>query len=113
VVKRVFSAILAASLVILSCGGSAAPAPASSAPASAAASASAKPTNVALKVAYSNLTNDNLSQWYAKEKGIFAENALDVELVAIDGSKFAAQNSPGVPWLSSKCSCDVLTIRTS
>ena len=84
-VKRVFVAIVAASLVILSCGGSAAPAPASSAPTSAAASASAKPSTVSLKVAYSNLTNDNLSQWYAKDKGIFGENALDIELVAIDG----------------------------
>jgi NitT/TauT family transport system substrate-binding protein len=85
VVKRAFVAIVAASLVILSCGGSAAPPPASSAPASAASSESPKPSVVALKVAYSNLTNDNLSQWYAKEKGIFTENALDVQLVAIDG----------------------------
>ena len=81
---RAFVTIVAASLVILSCGGGAAPAPASSAP-SAAASATPKPTPLAVRVAYSNLTNDNLSQWYAKEKGIFAENTLDVELVAVDG----------------------------
>lgn len=82
-VKRGFVSIVAASLVILSCGGSAAPAPASSAPA--VASASPKPTVVSMKVAYSNITCDNLSQWYAKEKGIFTENGLDVELVSIDG----------------------------
>lgn len=83
-VKRAFVTIVAASLVVLSCGGSAAPVPASTAP-SAAASATPKPTPFAVKVAYSNLTNDNLSQWYAKEKGIFAENLLEVELVAVDG----------------------------
>ena len=82
-VTRAFVAIVAASFVILSCGGSATPAPASSAPATAAGSP--KPSIVSLKVAYSNLTNDNLSQWYAKEKGIFTENGLDIELVAIDG----------------------------
>ena len=81
---RAFVTIVAASLVILSCGGGAAPAPASSPP-SAVASATPKPTPLAVRVAYSNLTNDNLSQWYAKEKGIFAENTLDVELVAVDG----------------------------
>src|SRR3981081_981507 len=82
---RALVALAAASLVILSCGGGAAPAPASSAPASAAGSASARPSVVALKAAYSNLTNDNLSQRYAKDKGMFAENALEVELVSIDG----------------------------
>jgi NitT/TauT family transport system substrate-binding protein len=77
--------IVAATLVA-GCGG-AAPA-ASSAPtaaASAPSTATTKPATVALKVAYSNLTNDNLSQWYAKDKGIFAENSLDVTLVSIDG----------------------------
>jgi NitT/TauT family transport system substrate-binding protein len=83
--KRAFVSIVAASLVILSCGGGAAPAPASSAPASVAASATPKPSPASLKAAYSNLTADNLSQWYAKDKGIFAENALDVELISIDG----------------------------
>src|ERR1700687_2956921 len=82
---RALVAVVAASLVLLSCGGGAAPAPASSAPACAAVPASAKPSVGSLKAAYSNLTNDNLSQWYAKDKGIFAENALEVELVSIDG----------------------------
>jgi NitT/TauT family transport system substrate-binding protein len=83
VVKRAFVAIVAVSLVILSCGGSSAPT--SGAPAPSSGSGSPKPAAVSLKAAYSNLTNDNLSQWYAKDKGIFAENALDIELVAIDG----------------------------
>ncbi len=86
--KHVLAAIVAASLVILSCGGGAAPAPASSAP-TAAGSATPKPSPVAMKVAYSNLTADNLSQWYAKDKGIFAENDLDVTLVSIDGGSRA------------------------
>jgi NitT/TauT family transport system substrate-binding protein len=85
VVKRVFVSIVAASLVVLSCGGGAAPAPTSSAPASVAASGSPKPEVVAFRAAYSNLTADNLSQWYAKDKGIFAENSLDVTLIAVDG----------------------------
>jgi NitT/TauT family transport system substrate-binding protein len=78
-------AVVAAGLVILSCGGSAAPGPASSPSTSAAASGSPKPATVSFRAAYSNLTADNLSQWYAKDKGIFAENALDIELVAVDG----------------------------
>src|SRR5207245_5955533 len=82
--RSIFAALVAATLVILSCGGGVAPAPASSAP-TAAATATARPAPVAMKVAYGNITNDNLGQWYAKEKGIFAENGLDVTLVSIDG----------------------------
>jgi NitT/TauT family transport system substrate-binding protein len=82
--RSIFAALVAATLVVLSCGG-AAPAPASSVPTAAAATATAKPAPVAIKIAYGNITNDNLGQWYAKEKGIFAENGLDVTLVSIDG----------------------------
>jgi NitT/TauT family transport system substrate-binding protein len=77
--------IIVATLVA-ACGGAAPTA--TSAPGTSAAAGSSstpKPATVALKVAYSNLTNDNLSQWYAKDKGIFAENFLDVTLVSIDG----------------------------
>ena len=80
--KRFLAAVVAASVVILSCGGGAgAPAPV----ASATAAPTATPKPVALKVAFSNLTGDNLSQWYAKEAGIFEENGIDATLVSIEG----------------------------
>jgi len=87
--KWISVVIVATAFLVTACGGTAAPATSTAPSASAAATATPKPSPVAIKVAYSNITNDNLGQWYAKEKGIFAENGLDVTLVSIDGGSRA------------------------
>lgn len=78
----IFAAALA--LLVAACGG--ATGTPSAAP-SAAASAAATPTPVpvSLKIAYSNITGDDLALWVAKDAGIFARNAIDAELVAVNG----------------------------
>jgi NitT/TauT family transport system substrate-binding protein len=40
---------------------------------------------VKLSVAYSNITLDNLSLWYAFEKGIAKQNGLDLDIVSVNG----------------------------
>ena len=87
--------ILALAIITAACGGGA-PATTSAVPTgTVAAAATAAPTPppaptptpapIKLKVAFGNITVDNLNAWLAKESGIFAKNGLDVELVSIDG----------------------------
>jgi NitT/TauT family transport system substrate-binding protein len=72
--------------IVAACGGGAAP-QASTTPSGSAAAASATPTPAPVKVraAYGNVTPANLAPFYAKEKGIFLQNGLDVDLALIDG----------------------------
>src|SRR6266550_403518 len=78
------SAIAIGMAVIAGCGGS----PAGSSPsgsASVAASATATPQPIKVRAAYGNVTPANLAPFYAKEKGLFLANGLDVDLSLIDG----------------------------
>src|SRR2546423_3795989 len=82
VLARVFSAIAICMAIVAGCGGGA-----RSAATSPTGSAAATPTPAPVKVraAYGNVTPANLAPFYAKEKGIFLQNGLDVELSLIDG----------------------------
>src|SRR5256714_15168981 len=67
---------------VIACGGSpSTPAAVSSSN----ATATAKPEPVKIRAAYGNVTPANLAPFYAKEKGIFLQNGLDVDLSLIDG----------------------------
>jgi NitT/TauT family transport system substrate-binding protein len=77
------SAIAISVAVIAGCGGSSGNPP--SASPSVAASATATPQPIKVKAAYGNVTPANLAPFYAKEKGIFLQNGLDVDLSLIDG----------------------------
>jgi NitT/TauT family transport system substrate-binding protein len=79
-------AVALAAVVVVGCGGGAGTPAAVSSP-SAAAKTSAPPTPAPIKVrvAYGNVTPANLAPFYAKEKGIFLQNGLDVDLNLIDG----------------------------
>ena len=67
---------------VIACGGSpSTPAAVSSS----SAAATAKPEPVKIRAAYGNVTPANLAPFYAKEKGIFLQNGLDVDLSLIDG----------------------------
>jgi NitT/TauT family transport system substrate-binding protein len=83
-----FSAIAISMAVVVGCGGAGSPAAVSS-PTPAAAKTSAAPTPtpapIKVKAAYGNVTPANLAPFYAKEKGIFLQNGLDVDLTLIDG----------------------------
>jgi len=79
------SAITICMAIVAGCGGNA-PGAATS-PSGSAASTTATPTPAPIKVraAYGNVTPANLAPFYAKEKGIFLQNGLDVDLSLIDG----------------------------
>src|SRR5712692_9054640 len=68
--------------IVAACGGSTAVSPSASAPN---ATATATPAPVKVRAAYGNVTPANLAPFYAKEKGIFLQNGLDVDLQLIDG----------------------------
>src|SRR6267143_1619063 len=72
--------------IVAGCGGSGTPSGATG-PSGSASAASATPTAAPIKVraAYGNVTPANLAPFYAKEKGIFLANGLDVDLSLIDG----------------------------
>jgi NitT/TauT family transport system substrate-binding protein len=67
-------------------GGGASTSPTASA---ANATATATPAPVKVRAAYGNVTPANLAPFYAKEKGIFLANGLDVDLSLIDGGGMA------------------------
>src|SRR2546423_2087798 len=76
------SAIAICMAIVAGCGGgtpSAATSPTGS------AAATPTPAPVKVRAAYGNVTPANLAPFYAKEKGIFLENGLDVDLSLIDG----------------------------
>jgi NitT/TauT family transport system substrate-binding protein len=75
------SAIAICMTIIAGCGGGA-PTAGTSPSGSA---ATAKPEPVKIRAAYGNVTPANLAPFYAKEKGIFLQNGLDVDLSLIDG----------------------------
>src|SRR5438552_1425726 len=75
------SAIAISMAVVVGCGGSSSGSPTPTV----AASATATPAPIKVRAAYSNVTPANLAPFYAKEKGIFLANGLDVDLSLIDG----------------------------
>ena len=77
------SAIAISMAVVIGCGGSAGSPP--SASQSGAAASTPTPQPVKVRAAYGNVTPANLAPFYAKEKGIFLANGLDVDLSLIDG----------------------------
>ena len=81
-------AIAICTVIVVGCGGGAGtPAAVTSPTVAAKTSAPPTPTPAPLKVrvAYGNVTPANLAPFYAKEKGIFLANGLDVDLSLIDG----------------------------
>jgi NitT/TauT family transport system substrate-binding protein len=76
------SVIAISMAIVAGCGGNAAPGAATSPSGSASASPAAP---VKIRAAYGNVTPANLAPFYAKEKGIFLQNGLDVDLSLIDG----------------------------
>ncbi|HEY8861475.1 MAG TPA: ABC transporter substrate-binding protein [Candidatus Limnocylindria bacterium] len=77
-------AIAVSTVVVIGCGGGAG-GPNSVTSPTVAASATPTPPPVKLRAAYGNVTPANLAPFYAKEKGIFLQNGLDVDLSLIDG----------------------------
>lgn len=80
-------ALLLVAIFVVTCGGGSGTPAAATSPTSAAASKAATPASAPVKVraAYGNVTPANLAPFYAKEKGIFLQNGLDVDLSLIDG----------------------------
>jgi NitT/TauT family transport system substrate-binding protein len=69
--------------VVAACGGGGASTSPTASTAN--ATATATPAPVKIRAAYGNVTPANLAPFYAKEKGIFLQNGLDVDLSLIDG----------------------------
>src|SRR5712692_3970076 len=80
-------AIAISMAIVVGCGGSTGTPGAATSPTASVAIATATPTPAPIKVraAYGNVTPANLAPFYAKEKGIFLQNGLDVDLSLIDG----------------------------
>jgi len=77
---------IAISVVIgVACGGGAGTPAAVTSPTASSAAAIKTPAPVKVRAAYGNVTPANLAPFYAKEKGIFLQNGLDVDLTLIDG----------------------------
>src|SRR5437870_1130537 len=75
-------AIAISTAIVIACGGNAGVAPTGSA---AVTTTTPTPEPVKIRAAYGNVTPANLAPFYAKEKGIFLQNGLDVDLSLIDG----------------------------
>lgn len=80
-------ALVLTAILVVGCGGGAGGPAAVTSPTSGAASkaATATPAPVKVRAAYGNVTPANLAPFYAKEKGLFLQNGLDVDLTLIDG----------------------------
>jgi NitT/TauT family transport system substrate-binding protein len=85
---RRIAAIAISMAVVIGCGGGAGSPAAITSPSTGARTAAA-PTSTAapvkVRAAYGNVTPANLAPFYAKEKGIFLQNGLDVDISLIDG----------------------------
>lgn len=81
---RTFAIAIVTALVV-GCGGGAGTPTAVSSPTGAAKTSTPTPAPVKVRAAYGNVTPANLAPFYAKEKGIFLQNGLDVDLSLIDG----------------------------
>jgi NitT/TauT family transport system substrate-binding protein len=81
---RVF-AIAIAMVIVGGCGGGTGTPAAVTSPSAAAKTATPTPAPIKVRVAYGNVTPANLAPFYAKEKGVFLANGLDVDLSLIDG----------------------------
>ena len=79
------SAIAVSMAVVVGCGGGAGTPAAATSPSAGPAKTSAAPAPIKVRAAYGNVTPANLAPFYAKEKGIFLQNGLDVDLTLIDG----------------------------
>src|SRR5258706_14734580 len=84
---RLFAIALSSAVIVGCAGGPGTPVAVSSPSGAAKTSAPPTPTPAPIKVraAYGNVTPANLAPFYAKEKGIFLQNGLDVDLTLIDG----------------------------
>src|SRR5881396_3101709 len=73
--------------IVVGCGGNTGTQGAATSPTASAAVTTTTPTPVPVKIraAYGNVTPANLAPFYAKEKGLFLANGLDVDLSLIDG----------------------------
>jgi len=78
-------AIAIATTIVVGCGGGAGTPAAVTSPSAAPKTATPTPAPIKVRVAYGNVTPANLAPFYAKEKGIFLANGLDVDLSLIDG----------------------------
>ncbi len=82
-------AIAISVVVVVGCGGGTGTPAAVTSPTASGARTTAAPTPtpvpVKVRAAYGNVTPANLAPFYAKEKGIFLQNGLDVDLSLIDG----------------------------
>src|SRR5213594_4075880 len=70
---------------IVGCGGGAPGAATSPSASPAVTTATPTPAPIKVRAAYGNVTPANLAPFYAKEKGVFLQNGLDVDLSLIDG----------------------------
>ena len=82
---RRITAIAIGMALVGGCGGGAGGPATVTGPGAAKATATPAATIIKLRVSYGNVTPANLAPFYAKEKGIFLQNGLDVELSLIDG----------------------------
>src|SRR5213594_388390 len=78
-------AIAISMALVVGCGGGTPGAVTSPSGSAAVTTATPTPAPVKIRAAYGNVTPANLAPFYAKEKGIFLQNGLDVDLSLIDG----------------------------
>jgi len=78
-------AVAISMVIIVGCGGSAPGAATSPSASPAVTTATPTPAPIKVRAAYGNVTPANLAPFYAKEKGVFLQNGLDVDLSLIDG----------------------------
>ncbi len=78
-------AIAICTVIVVGCGGGAGTPAAVASPTVVAKTSTPTPAPIKVRVAYGNVTPANLAPFYAKEKGLFLANGLDVDLSLIDG----------------------------
>ncbi len=78
-------AIAISMALVVGCGGGTPGAVTSPSASAAVTTATPTPAPIKVRAAYGNVTPANLAPFYAKEKGVFLQNGLDVDLSLIDG----------------------------